>query len=216
MAIVFNTVKTPNGTPVRSKVEVQLVAGPHPGDPGFLSDDQVTILSRVATGANDSGYWAVELEPNSEIEPANTYYKITERYPPANSTTVYYIRVPDDATPTYWVGDILINDPQTIKRGIGAQDVSFAPVGTIVSTDVQAAIEELAQQIISGTGDAYYVHTQNVPSITWMVEHHLGKHPAVSIVDSSGREVEGDVEYVDMNTVRLTFSAAFSGKAYCN
>lgn len=216
MAIVYNTVKTPNGTAVRTKVEVKLVAGADPGDPGFLPNDQVTILSRWASGADDNGYWAVELEPNADIEPENTYYQVIERYPPGNQTTTYYIRVPDAATPTMWVGDILIQDPQAIRPGIGAQDISFTPAGTIVSTNVQDAIEELAQEIISGNGDAHYTHIQNSPSMTWLVEHNLGKRPAISIEDSAGTEVEGGVEVVDINTVRLTFSAAFSGKAHCN
>lgn len=62
----------------------------------------------------------------------------------------------------------------------------------------------------------HYTHTQNASSSVWVVTHGLKKNPAVSIVDSAGNEVEGDVFYNDINTVTLTFSAAFSGKAFCN
>jgi hypothetical protein len=216
MAVIFNTVKTPNGTPVRTKVEVKLVAGSDPGDPGFLPDDQVTILSRWASGADDNGYWSVELEPNDEFEPEGTYYQIIERYPPGNQTTTYYVRVPDAATPTMWVGDILINDPSAVVTPTGAQDISFTPTGTIIATNVQDAIVEVWQEMIESSGDARYVHTQNTPSATWQVEHNLGKFPSVTIVTSGGTEVEGDVVFVDINTVTLSFSSAFSGKAYCN
>jgi hypothetical protein len=62
----------------------------------------------------------------------------------------------------------------------------------------------------------HYTHTQNTSSNVWVVNHNLGKNPAVSIVDTGGNEVEGDVLYVNLNSLTLTFSAPFSGKAYCN
>ena len=46
--------------------------------------------------------------------------------------------------------------------------------------------------------------------------HGLGKRPSVTVVDSAGTAVIGEIEYLDDNTVRLTFCAAFSGTAYCN
>jgi hypothetical protein len=64
--------------------------------------------------------------------------------------------------------------------------------------------------------DAHYVHDQSVASAVWTVAHNLGKHPSVSVVDTSGREVTGEVEHVDANNVELTFSAPFSGTAYLN
>lgn len=45
---------------------------------------------------------------------------------------------------------------------------------------------------------------------------NLGKRPAVTVVDSAGTVVIGEVDYLDDNTVRLTFCAAFSGTAYFN
>lgn len=65
-------------------------------------------------------------------------------------------------------------------------------------------------------GDLTYVHTQSVLAATWLVEHHLGKYPAVDVVDSGGSVVIPDVLYIDENTVQLTFGAATSGKAYVN
>ena len=68
----------------------------------------------------------------------------------------------------------------------------------------------------SGGGDKHYIHSQETATDMWEVVHNLGKFPAVSVVDSAGTEVEGDVEHLDTNRVRLCFSAAFSGKAYFN
>src|SRR4051794_35319013 len=61
---------------------------------------------------------------------------------------------------------------------------------------------------------ATYVFTQGSPSASWTITHNLGYYPAVTVVDSSGNEVEGSVQYLSINQVRVTFSAAFSGSAY--
>lgn len=63
---------------------------------------------------------------------------------------------------------------------------------------------------------AGYTHTQNVPSTTWSVTHNLGKRPSVTIVDTGDNVVIGEIQYTNDNSLVLTFSAAFSGKAYFN
>ena len=62
--------------------------------------------------------------------------------------------------------------------------------------------------------DLSYVHTQNSASATWTVNHNLHFIPNVTVVDSAGTVVEGSYSYPNSTTVVLSFSAAFSGKAY--
>jgi hypothetical protein len=62
-------------------------------------------------------------------------------------------------------------------------------------------------------GGGSYTHVQSTPSVTWVIDHGLGFNPNVTVIDSSGRQVEGDVAY-SLDQVIVTFSAAFSGKAY--
>lgn len=69
---------------------------------------------------------------------------------------------------------------------------------------------------LGGAQDRHYVHKQSQAATVWNITHKLGKRPAVSVVDSAGTAVIGEVEYLDDNTVRLIFSAAFSGYAYFN
>lgn len=64
--------------------------------------------------------------------------------------------------------------------------------------------------------DKNYTHDQMTPSSLWIVAHGLGKIPSVTVFDSAGDEVEGDVKNLDLNTTTIEFSAAFSGKAYLN
>ena len=67
----------------------------------------------------------------------------------------------------------------------------------------------------TGGGSASnYEALRNKPKING---HELiGERPAVTVVDSAGTVVIGEVDYLDDNTVRLTFCAAFSGTAYFN
>jgi hypothetical protein len=58
------------------------------------------------------------------------------------------------------------------------------------------------------------VWDQAIASATWTITHPLGKYPAVTIVDSSGRQVEGDLQWPDQQTVIATFSAPFGGRAF--
>lgn len=64
--------------------------------------------------------------------------------------------------------------------------------------------------------DRHHTHTQAVPSDTWTITHNLGKYPSVSVVDSSGGEVEGEVSHASPNQLTVVFSAGFSGSAYLN
>lgn len=67
-----------------------------------------------------------------------------------------------------------------------------------------------------GAGDKHYTHIQRVASDVWTVKHNLNKYPSITVVDSAETVVIGDAEYLDLNTVRLTFIGAFAGKAYFN
>lgn len=61
-----------------------------------------------------------------------------------------------------------------------------------------------------------YIHDQGIAQSIWVVPHPLQRRPSVTVVDSGGTVVEGNVHYVDDNTIIITFNASFSGKAYLN
>jgi len=65
-------------------------------------------------------------------------------------------------------------------------------------------------------GDRNYVHVQSISSKVWIVQHNLNKYPSVTVVDSADTVVIGNVKYLDINSLRLEFTAPFTGKAYCN
>ena len=59
-----------------------------------------------------------------------------------------------------------------------------------------------------------HVFNQQAASATWVITHTLGGRPQVTIVDSADTHVFGEVQYNSNTQVTVTFSAAFSGKAY--
>ena len=68
----------------------------------------------------------------------------------------------------------------------------------------------------SGAGDKSFTFTQATAERKWEIAHNMGKYPSVTVADSAGSEVVGEVQYVDSNNVILLFASPFSGVAYLN
>lgn len=62
--------------------------------------------------------------------------------------------------------------------------------------------------------ETYYRHDQQTPEAVWHLHHPLGRMCAVTVVDSAGSLVEGDVTYLSVNELTIEFSAPFAGQAY--
>lgn len=109
--------------------------------------------------------------------------------------------------------DIVVEVPAPIVIGVGAgQGGARGAQGTQGAQGIQGS------QGIPGTSGlekvVSYTHTQGVVSNIWYITHNLGFYPNITVVDSGGTIYEGEIDYVSVNAVTLTFSAAFSGKAY--
>lgn len=48
------------------------------------------------------------------------------------------------------------------------------------------------------------------------VEHNLGRKPAVTVIDSTGDEIEGKVTHLNNNQLEVVFSASFTGAIICS
>ena len=66
------------------------------------------------------------------------------------------------------------------------------------------------------TGDKHFTYIKSTPDSVWDITHDLDKYPSVTVVDSAGSVVIGDITYTSKSALTVTFSAAFSGKAYLN
>ncbi len=61
-----------------------------------------------------------------------------------------------------------------------------------------------------------FTHNQLSPEKEWNMVHNLNRFPTVSVVDSGGSVVLGDIQYIDENQIKIIFATNFSGKAYLN
>jgi hypothetical protein len=105
-------------------------------------------------------------------------------------------------------GDVLTVPEVTERVTVSGDTVTVASVGI--------AGPPGPTTVVAGTGDLHYTHTQAVPAAVWTVAHNLGKYPSVSVVDSGGTWVVGDVSYTSPNALTVSFGAAFAGTCYAN
>jgi hypothetical protein len=68
---------------------------------------------------------------------------------------------------------------------------------------------------IWGGSDKTYTHDQTVASATWTVNHNLGKNVSVQIENGTDL-AHADITHNSNNQLTITFSADYTGKAYCN
>lgn len=83
-------------------------------------------------------------------------------------------------------------------------------------TTTSGALYFLSIIDFAGSVDKHFVHTQSVATSTWPITHNLEKYPSVTVVDFQDRVIVGNIQYTSNNELTLTFSSAFSGKAYLN
>ena len=107
----------------------------------------------------------------------------------------------------------------------GTQGVQGLQGGGVTLQDVENAIANSAldstDDLVEGSTNKYftlarvsYTHTQGSASNSWTITHGLGFYPNVTVVDSAGTIYEGEIAYTNTNSLTVSFSAAFSGKAY--
>lgn len=101
---------------------------------------------------------------------------------------------------------------QSIEANIVTEPLKVG-VGIVTRSPV-IGVDITGSQIAGG--DKHYLYSQEQASDEWVIVHNLDKYPSVTVVDTERTEVIADVEYIDTNTVRVTFNAPFAGFAYLN
>lgn len=138
---------------------------------------------------------------------------------------------PTDSTDTYATHDSLYGrgglrevDDQTARDAIPADR---RKVGMLVYTHADGVYWRLLSgpwtygpsdwaAWSTGGGGGTYTHVQVSASTTWTINHPLGGYPSVVVIDGSGDEVQGTVQYVTTSQVVLTFAYPISGTAQLN
>lgn len=74
----------------------------------------------------------------------------------------------------------------------------------------------LQYDVNAAGGDKTEIFNQGVAAEVWNITHSLDKFASVSVVDSSGVTVFGNVAYNSKSSITVTFANAFSGQAFLN
>lgn len=80
----------------------------------------------------------------------------------------------------------------------------------------KSSLNELEDKLNEKTSTKEFVYQQRTASNEWIIEHNLNKYPSVTVVDSGGSTVVGDITYISSNKLQIKFYGAFTGKAYLN
>lgn len=107
--------------------------------------------------------------------------------------------------------------PQATETIVGAAELATV-TEAITGTDHTRIITPYTlDQVLAAQPAAppdSYTHDQSIPEAIWIITHNLGFNPNVSIVDSTGRQVHGSINYNNINQLTASFAAAFAGRAY--
>jgi len=108
---------------------------------------------------------------------------------------------------------------QGVQGTTGSQGtgVSLQTVENLIAGAALDTTDDLPEGVTNKyftVGRVAYIHTQGVASDTWTINHNLGFYPNLTVVDSGGTIYEGEITYTNTVSLTVTFSAAFSGKAY--
>lgn len=87
-----------------------------------------------------------------------------------------------------------------------------APTAPLNTDTTQIATTEFVQNQIEDL--LPFVHYQMTTSTEWTITHNKNTYPSVTVIDSTETVVFGDVQYINLNSLKIKFTAAFSGKAY--
>ena len=89
------------------------------------------------------------------------------------------------------------------------------------ATGIAGAAVDNTDDVPEGTTNKYftisrvsYEHMQGSASNSWTITHNLGFKPNVTVIDSAGNIVEGEIAYTNTNSLTVSFQSAFSGTAY--
>ena len=101
---------------------------------------------------------------------------------------------------------------------ISAKDVFYEKKeGCGIDADnVQDALDIMCDKLNNEVRDKYFSMAFFDPLKIWDVEHDLNKMVSVTLEDLDGNDIEGDVEYVSVNQIKIWFSQPVAGWVYVN
>ena len=114
--------------------------------------------------------------------------------------------------------DLTVNTEPTIDVEMTTDTVFDLLVGTVGKDGVDGPQGPAGADGADGADGAVggaETHTQASAASTWNITHALTYYPNVSVVDdSTGLQIDTEVDYVNATTIQIRMTSAVSGWAY--
>ena len=121
-----------------------------------------------------------------------------------------------------WTGLYDVNREYVNRDAVTYLGSSYIYIGVTPSTGIFPT-DTLYWDVLVEKGDQgdlgqdkTFPYEQHTAESVWDITHGLEKFPSVTVIDSGGTNIEGNVLYLDENNIRIIFSDPFTGKAYLN
>lgn len=204
-------------------------------------DDNVIIEDPIVAFLDDAGEFLIELPTtdNLLLLPAGWAYAVSvylngvkpQKFyavlPRGDESDVSINNIVSASTPVKPLGVPLSTRGPAGPRGPGTL-VGEGPPATNVGQDGDIYIDSTTGNYYGPKTDGSwsespfytqgltkrYIHTQASASATWTITHDLGGRPSVTVVDSAGTVVVGEIRYDSNVVVTVLFTTPFSGYAY--
>ena len=186
-----------------SEVKITLEAG--------IADDAISMLV----------YGHYIFTDGTVLSPGSKYYISTTS---GNITSQLYINTNNIIryVGTAFSADTLLFNPDQTFISDNARKINDVAIN-ISHTHVEADVIDLdkytqaeVDNLISTATDNHFAFNQASAVTVWTIAHSLSKFPSVSVFDTSGNNVDGEIVHTDNNNLTITFNTAFAGDAYLN
>lgn len=231
---VFGTYVTGLGNPAKGRITFT------PTSRVVDKDDAIVIEDTITDVLDTSGSFSIELPTtdNALLSPKNWLYDVSIRLYGVKPKKFYAVLPYGDGSDV----DISTITAETSVPGVSGGTSVRGPVGprgpgTIIGEGLPTSTDGFDGDIYIDSDDGSYygpklngqwpedpvyiigntrrkVHTQASVSSSWVISHDLGGRPSVTVVDSAGTVVVGEVSYNSDTQVTISFTAPFSGYAY--
>ena len=107
---------------------------------------------------------------------------------------------------------IISGEANKLKISVNADEILVRLIRT--EEELRSKIKDL-DILKDGVYDKAYEYTQSTASDTWIINHNLNKYPSITVVDSGGNQVYGDVKYLNKKYSRIEIQLSiFQGTAF--
>jgi hypothetical protein len=100
------------------------------------------------------------------------------------------------------------------SSGASCAPVTYCPDNSVLES-ILKSIQEINIKLEGADLDEDgFVFTQPTDATEWYIEHNLGKFPNIRLEMLDGTDINGQITYIDENTLKVNFDVAVSGKAF--